>query len=775
MDINDQYNKYKNNRKLLTYKYLKKEKLTKKYRICIIVPHRNRLDHLKKLLDVFKSESNIDIYIIDQNNADKFNRGLLLNIGYLIAKKHYNYDRFIFHDVDSYPDYDLLDFYNQYIDYNIHFACNDYKYNFPTFLGGVIGFTKKDFEKINGFPNSFFGWGGEDDAMYNRCAINNIDIYRPEVGKYKLDEHEGPTNYQLNKIKKKNILYDLKNWQKDGIKQVLNYYINYKKYTNFNVFVKSLNIEINDTNLFDSNLLQNNDNNLFDSNLLQNNDNNVIESIGLDPQAGAGFKQNIYFYKIDYISTHHKMMDFIENKDIVQQKVKAKIQYFTDNKYKYFQHETNPIFISFIEPLIKWKEIKEHILDTFTKPKKYKKLIKNEKIEELVKNNFSFYKKGLVKKNLEDTLKFIFNNYAELLYFRIRNNKLECAYHIYNPEVEIDWYKYLKYKNNNLDNSLLELMEQRGIKYHTLMKPHFLHANNCLLNFEAYTYFEGNPITYVKEFQDMILATINKYTVADCDLLINRKDFPYLRKDNKYAYEHLNTDIITDIKKYWMIGSQSNKDINLDIPIPSADEWKSKELEIIKWKDKKSIALFRGSSTGCSNTLDNPRIKLADISYRWSKDSNKKNLIDVALSKLVIRIKAYNKIIGVDRSRELEYLKGSFMNEEEQKKYKYIFNIQGNAQAYRYPSEFKKQSVILNVKSEYKMWFEPLLENKKNFIEIDNNYDNLYETLIWLKKNDKKAEQIAKNGLAFYKENLDQTSIIDYWYMYMYYTNLHTT
>ena len=84
MNINDQYNNYKNNRKLLTFKYLKKDTIIKQYKICIIVPHRNRLDHLKKLLDKIK---NIDIYIIDQNNADKFNRGLLLNIGYLIAKK----------------------------------------------------------------------------------------------------------------------------------------------------------------------------------------------------------------------------------------------------------------------------------------------------------------------------------------------------------------------------------------------------------------------------------------------------------------------------------------------------------------------------------------------------------------------------------------------------------------------------------------------------------------------------------------------------------------
>jgi len=777
MDINDQYNKYKNNRKLITFKYLKKEKATKKYRICIIVPHRNRIDHLKKLLDIFKSESNIDIFIIDQNNADKFNRGLLLNIGYLIAKKHYSYDRFIFHDVDSYPDEDLIDFYNQYINYNIHYACNDYKYNFSTFMGGVIGFTKKDYEKINGFPNSFFGWGGEDDAMYNRCAINNINIYRPEVGKYQLDEHEGPSTYELNKIKKKKILYDVNNWYKDGIKQVLNYYINYKKYTKLSDFIKSLDITVNDTNFIHSDLLQkidrDHDNLRTESNLISPTE-EVIAN--LDPQAGAGFVQNIYFYKVDYISTHHKMMDFIENKDIVQQKVKAKIQYFIDNKYKYFQHKTNPIFISFMEPIIEWNEIKEKILDTFTKPKKCKKILKNDKMEKLVKDNFGSYQKGLTKKNLEDTLKLVFDNYTELLYFRIRNNKLECAYHIYNPDIKIDWYKYLKYKNNNLDNSLLELMEQRGIRYHTLMKPHFLHANNCLLNFEAYTHFEGNPYTYVKEFQDMILATLNKYELPDCDLLINRKDFPYLRKDNKSAYEHLNTDIITDIKKYWMVGSQSNKDINLDIPVPSADEWKAtfKELNSLKWKDKKDVALFRGSSTGCSSTLDNPRIKLADISYKWSKDPNKKNLIDAALSKLVIRIKAYNKIIGVDRLKELEYLKGSFIDEEEQKKYKYIFNIQGNAQAYRYPSEFKKQSVVLNVKSEFKMWFEPLLENKKNFIEIDSNYDNLYETLSWLKKNDKEAEQIAKNGYTFYKENLDQSSIIDYWYMYMYYTNLYS-
>ena len=73
------------------------------------------------------------------------------------------------------------------------------------------------------------------------------------------------------------------------------------------------------------------------------------------------------------------------------------------------------------------------------------------------------------------------------------------------------------------------------------------------------------------------------------------------------------------------------------------------------------------------------------------------------------------------------------------------------------------------------MWFEPLLENKKHFIEIDRNYDNLYETLRWLKNNDDKAYNIAKSGYQFYKENLNKSNIIDYWYMYMYYTNMYTS
>ncbi|GAA6068156.1 beta-1,4-galactosyltransferase 2 [Tachysurus ichikawai] len=36
------------------------------------------------------------------------------------------------------------------------------------YFGGVSGLSKKQFLKINGFPNEYWGWGGEDDDIYNR-------------------------------------------------------------------------------------------------------------------------------------------------------------------------------------------------------------------------------------------------------------------------------------------------------------------------------------------------------------------------------------------------------------------------------------------------------------------------------------------------------------------------------------------------------------------------------------------------------------------------------
>ena len=48
------------------------------------------------------------------------------------------------------------------------------------FLGGVISFNSKDFESCNGYPNHYWGWGGEDESLKYRLDQNKIEITKSE-------------------------------------------------------------------------------------------------------------------------------------------------------------------------------------------------------------------------------------------------------------------------------------------------------------------------------------------------------------------------------------------------------------------------------------------------------------------------------------------------------------------------------------------------------------------------------------------------------------------
>jgi DNA-directed RNA polymerase subunit E'/Rpb7 len=225
------FSDYKQNRKILEFKPLpEQDPMYHPVKVAIIIPHRNRIDNLNKFITHFNKyelqDNSLDVYIIDQNNNEKFNRGLLLNIGFSISRiKHY--DRYIFHDVDTYPDIGMFELYFRFIDKNIHYTCpghDNIKYNFYTFFGGVSSFTESDFDRINGFPNTFFGWGKEDDALYNRTVANNVNFYRPDktCGRFNLENHPPPTeNEKLdNKRGQQAVLDDLIHYKDNGVHQL---------------------------------------------------------------------------------------------------------------------------------------------------------------------------------------------------------------------------------------------------------------------------------------------------------------------------------------------------------------------------------------------------------------------------------------------------------------------------------------------------------------------------------------------------------------------------
>ena len=54
--------------------------------------------------------------------------------------------------------------------------CN-FRLPYESIFGGVGAFKKADFQKVNGFSNLFWGWGGEDDDLFARYSKPRILIY----------------------------------------------------------------------------------------------------------------------------------------------------------------------------------------------------------------------------------------------------------------------------------------------------------------------------------------------------------------------------------------------------------------------------------------------------------------------------------------------------------------------------------------------------------------------------------------------------------------------
>jgi len=153
-------------------------KNSKKKSLVIILPIRNREHNLKEYLEniipIFNYQNiNYRIFIIEQSKNKRFNKGKINNIGFLEAlKENKNYNRILFNDVDNYPlDKNLIN-YNTKVDKVNHFFGN------KKWLGGFFIINKNIFQKVNGYSNNFWGWGGEDQDLQNRLKFNNVNIDR---------------------------------------------------------------------------------------------------------------------------------------------------------------------------------------------------------------------------------------------------------------------------------------------------------------------------------------------------------------------------------------------------------------------------------------------------------------------------------------------------------------------------------------------------------------------------------------------------------------------
>ncbi|TKR80034.1 hypothetical protein L596_014170 [Steinernema carpocapsae] len=200
-------------------------------RVAIIVPFRNRENHLPIFLQnlhplLQKQQLDYTIFVVEQIKNQKFNRAKLMNVGFVEARKLYDWQCYIFHDVDLIPENDK----NMYscMDRPKHMAVAVDKFNYELYwrdiVGGAAAFTREQMEKVNGFSNDYWGWGGEDNDMYKRAILARYKIHRDNttITRYKMIKHGSDKDNQQNNCRGRLIGATKKRWKKDGLNS-LNY------------------------------------------------------------------------------------------------------------------------------------------------------------------------------------------------------------------------------------------------------------------------------------------------------------------------------------------------------------------------------------------------------------------------------------------------------------------------------------------------------------------------------------------------------------------------
>jgi len=190
----------------------------------IIIPYRNREEHLKTLLPrlyEFFKDKDYEIIISEQNDDNNFQIACVENIGF----QHATGDIIVLQQVDYYPtddvSYEIEDqpilparkavFLNEEMELR---DFNDIPAGYRHFLqeiddnfyGGVIVITRKQFEDINGINPMYKGWGNEDEDLRERLKWAGYKPTRNAVGTFLCLYHVNGGDFGDSQVKHEDFL-----------------------------------------------------------------------------------------------------------------------------------------------------------------------------------------------------------------------------------------------------------------------------------------------------------------------------------------------------------------------------------------------------------------------------------------------------------------------------------------------------------------------------------------------------------------------------------------
>jgi hypothetical protein len=312
------------------------------------------------------------------------------------------------------------------------------------------------------------------------------------------------------------------------------------------------------------------------------------------------------------------------------------------------------------------------------------------------------------------------------------------------------------------------------------------YCNNALIRYE-YPIKEND--SGVGAIYDMFLELCKKYPdeIPDMEFFVNKRDHPLFRIDENEPYDYIydETPLIShSYDTYCPLLSMCGGDEFADILIPTWEDWarvsrlkqkyfpksaqyyRTEEFDFsTPFSQRIPTAVFRGSSTGMEVDINkNMRLKIATLSLD-------KKIASDGIPYLNAGITSWNARPRINKqTKQIETLDHTttqiplidYMDICEQSKYKYIVNIDGHVSAYRLSLELNTGSVILLVKSRYRIWYTHLLQPYIHYVPVKSDLSDLYEQIDWCKSHDTECEQIAQNARHFYNTYLIEDKILEY-------------
>lgn len=394
--------------------------------------------------------------------------------------------------------------------------------------------------------------------------------------------------------------------------------------------------------------------------------------------------------------------------------------------------------------------------------------------------------KNITAASVINTFRYVFNKLKKGIFVKIVNNKLKVFLPFSNANFNNEWGDRINApeKYENIFAFLRYISEKEGHRWNKKYiqnNVNMWYANNCLFRYDI---SEGD--SNVGTIKNMLEQLCSSRDVPDVEFFINRRDFPIIKRDGSEPYDNIwdsiNKPLVShSYTKYSPILSMCKSDNYADVVIPTYEDWarvqsfqdvwfpgscNSYTADFnIKWKNKKSTAVFRGSSTGCGVTIEtNMRLKLAFMSYVGKHDAAGVPYIDAGITKWNLRPRKIMKEKCL-QTIDIDYLPFGLvkpLTPLQQSHYKYIINVDGHVSAFRLSMELGMGSVILLVESTWKLWYSDLIEPWTHYVPIKADLSDLFKKIKWCRDNDDKCQKIVSNALAFYHAYLGRDGVLDF-------------